>query len=347
MVSRPRISIVIPTFNSEKTLRKTLESIKKQRYPKNKIEVLIIDGGSQDRTLEIARRYHYRILSNPRGDLIFAKHIGFMKATGKYLMSLDSDEVMRNTHSIELKIRSFSKNKNVKSVMSSGLETPAKYSEINYYINDFGDPFSYFVYKLSQNPKFYSKQLSKIAVKVAEDKDCTIFDLSRAEALPIIEPTGAGGVIDLKYARSKIPELKKNLSLVTLIFYILNKKGGLLGVTKSDPIIHYSSGSVEKYLKKISSRVKNNVFQTEMGRGGFSGREQFIPANLRYKKYLFLPYSFSIILPFLDSLSFVITRKRTIYLIHPLICLYTSISILYYSFLKFINLRPTIRGYGN
>ncbi|MBL7085732.1 MAG: glycosyltransferase [Candidatus Cloacimonetes bacterium] len=48
----PKVSVVIPTYNSERTLGMCLESIRKQGYPRNKIEIIIGDGGSTDRTLE-------------------------------------------------------------------------------------------------------------------------------------------------------------------------------------------------------------------------------------------------------------------------------------------------------
>jgi glycosyltransferase involved in cell wall biosynthesis len=53
----PSISIVIPTYNCERTIKACLDSIVRQDYPKDKIEVIIVDGGSKDKTLEIARKY--------------------------------------------------------------------------------------------------------------------------------------------------------------------------------------------------------------------------------------------------------------------------------------------------
>lgn len=47
------ISIIIPTLNSAKTLKDCLASIAMQDYPKDKIEIIIADGGSTDGTLEI------------------------------------------------------------------------------------------------------------------------------------------------------------------------------------------------------------------------------------------------------------------------------------------------------
>jgi len=54
-MSQPLISVIIPTYNSEKTLPLCLESIKRQTY-KN-IEVIIVDNFNVDRTVDIAKRY--------------------------------------------------------------------------------------------------------------------------------------------------------------------------------------------------------------------------------------------------------------------------------------------------
>ena len=54
-IEDPLVSIIIPTYNSEKTLPLCLESIKRQTY-KN-IEVIVLDNFSIDRTVDIAKRY--------------------------------------------------------------------------------------------------------------------------------------------------------------------------------------------------------------------------------------------------------------------------------------------------
>src|SRR5258708_5183438 len=120
----PTISIVIATFNSEKTLIKTLTSIKKQNYPKEKIEILLIDGGSTDKTISIAKKYKCKIIPNPKVEDIYAKHIGFLKANGHYLMFLDSDEVLENSLSLQIKYSVFKQNLHVRGVMPTGYKTP-------------------------------------------------------------------------------------------------------------------------------------------------------------------------------------------------------------------------------
>lgn len=344
MENYPLISIVIPTHNSGRTLEKTFQSIERQTYPKNRVEVLVIDGNSKDKTLKIAKNHKCIIIDNPKIQLIYAKHLGYLKARGDYMLSLDSDEVLVNPNSLKLRIATFEKNPLVKVVMSSGLKTPKDYPQINHYINNFGDPFSYFVYRLSHNPDFYINQLSKIGQIISNDKNSIILKFPPQSNLPIIEPTGAGGIIDLKYTKQNFPELNNNPDLVTHIFYLLNNKGMLLGITKNDPIIHYSASSFETYLKKLSAKIMNNVFQTTMAGGGFMGREKFTHNNL--KKYLFIIYSFSIILPILESIYFVITRKNLFFLIHSFLCIFTSVTIIYYYLLKLLGYKPGFISYG-
>jgi len=55
-MNKPTVSVVIPTYNSERTLRDCLESIKHQDY-QCEVEIIIADSGSTGNTLEIARKY--------------------------------------------------------------------------------------------------------------------------------------------------------------------------------------------------------------------------------------------------------------------------------------------------
>lgn len=343
----PKVSIVIATYNSEKTLPLTLLSVKKQNYPKDKIEVLVIDGGSEDNTLEIAKSYSCKIIPNPKREPISAKHIGFVKASGKYMVYLDSDEVIEDSTSLKRKIEVFKSNPKIKAVIPSGYKKPEGYSPINYYINGFGDPFSFFIYNLSKDSSFFLKTLKSRYKNTHEDKNFAAFNFSKVTPLPIIELVAMSSMTDLKYLKSHFPQINKDESLVPFYFYLLNTENNLIAIMKNDPIIHYSSDTVSKYLKKISSRVKNNIYQTGMGVGGFLGRDKFQPSYFRLKRYLFIPYSFSIIFPLIDSLYLTITRQNMIFLLHPFLCIFTSCLIIYYFILKIIGLKPNIQSYGN
>ena len=87
-MDEPLVSIVIPTYDSEKTLPLCLESIKKQTY--RNIEVIVVDNYSTDRTVEIAKRYGAKVIQ-VRGERARAKNVGLRLAKGKYVLFIDSD----------------------------------------------------------------------------------------------------------------------------------------------------------------------------------------------------------------------------------------------------------------
>lgn len=88
----PRISITVPTYNEEANIGVCLDSICRQSYPKDKIEVIIVDGGSTDRTIEIVQQYPFvTVLSNPERDTHIGKMIGLQAATGEFWTYFDAD----------------------------------------------------------------------------------------------------------------------------------------------------------------------------------------------------------------------------------------------------------------
>jgi len=89
---RPLVTISIPTLNSAKFLRTCLNAIKNQSY-KN-IEINIIDGGSLDSTLDIAKDMGItKIFFYPYA-LLGARFEGVKQANGEYVLLLDSDQIL-------------------------------------------------------------------------------------------------------------------------------------------------------------------------------------------------------------------------------------------------------------
>ncbi len=95
----PLISIITPSFNSEKTICTTIESILKQTY--SNIEYIIVDGGSADKTVETAESYRgalesrgisYRIISEPDRGIYDAMNKGVRMANGDLIGIINSDD---------------------------------------------------------------------------------------------------------------------------------------------------------------------------------------------------------------------------------------------------------------
>ncbi len=86
----PRVSVVVCAYNAERTMDACLASLAALNYPD--YEVIVVNDGSRDRTLEIAERYSYcRIISQPNKGLSVARNVGAEAATGEIVAYTDSD----------------------------------------------------------------------------------------------------------------------------------------------------------------------------------------------------------------------------------------------------------------
>lgn len=106
-----KISIITATYNSEKTIKDTLESVLKQTY--NDYEHIIIDGLSKDNTMEIVKEYEIRYngklkyISDKDDGLYDAMNKGIKMATGDIIGILNSDDIYANEKVLEKIVNKF------------------------------------------------------------------------------------------------------------------------------------------------------------------------------------------------------------------------------------------------
>lgn len=341
-----KISVVIATLNSERTLGRCLEALRAQDYPQDCVDIMVIDGGSTDQTRAIARHHRCRIIDNPQVEPVSAKVIGMAEATGDYLLHVDSDEILLNPKALELRVRVFQDNPQVKFVVSSGYRNPQGCPFVNCYINEFGDPFSMFFYRFSKADGFQLQSLRKMLPTRKETNDYVVFDLTSAQRQPIYENAACGNAIDLHFFRQNFSHLVGERWGPVHFFYHMQSHTKVFAVTKDDPILHDSVDSLKGFLAKVRWRIKNNIFFLEqMGQAGFLGRLQFDP-QARRRKYLFVPYTLTIGPVLLDSVWLAFSRRDPRYLQHFWLCWYTLALIFFYLILRLLGWSPSLRSYG-
>lgn len=96
-----KISIITVCLNSEKTILSTLNSVINQRY--KKIEHIIIDGGSTDKTISLIKKNKLKktIFIKKKSKIYEALNVGIAKATGKWILILHSNDVLNDPHVIK------------------------------------------------------------------------------------------------------------------------------------------------------------------------------------------------------------------------------------------------------
>ena len=90
MSARPSVSAVIPTFQNAATLPTALESLAAQDYD-GEVELVCIDGGSEDATVEIAAAHGARVVENPLRNEEEGRALGLEEARGDLVLLLDAD----------------------------------------------------------------------------------------------------------------------------------------------------------------------------------------------------------------------------------------------------------------
>jgi glycosyltransferase involved in cell wall biosynthesis len=85
----PKVSVVICAYNAASTIEDNLDSLARLNYPN--YEVIVVNDGSEDATLEIAARYPFKLINVPNGGLSAARNLGWRAATGEIVAYTDAD----------------------------------------------------------------------------------------------------------------------------------------------------------------------------------------------------------------------------------------------------------------
>jgi glycosyltransferase involved in cell wall biosynthesis len=97
------VSVIVPCRNEIKFIEKCLDSIIAQDYPKEKLEILVVDGFSEDGTREIIKNYSdnyqfIKLLDNPKKIAPSAINIGIKNATGDIIIRMDAHNIYKKDY---------------------------------------------------------------------------------------------------------------------------------------------------------------------------------------------------------------------------------------------------------
>ena len=103
MSNNTKVSIIIPCRNEEKYIGRCFDSIISQDYPKENLEILVIDGMSEDRTREVILEFskrcpNIRLLENQKKITPTALNIGIRESRGEYILRADAHSIYENDY---------------------------------------------------------------------------------------------------------------------------------------------------------------------------------------------------------------------------------------------------------
>lgn len=102
---QPKISVIVPCYNEQGTIRLLLQALYDQTYPRAMIEIIIADGQSTDRTRKVIDEFHQthpdsylQIVDNPKRNIPSGLNRAIEAATGTYIVRLDAHSVPNNEY---------------------------------------------------------------------------------------------------------------------------------------------------------------------------------------------------------------------------------------------------------
>lgn len=308
----PTISVLIPTLNSERVIQRCLKSLANQTYPKKKIEIIMADGGSSDKTIMIARRFGVKIVKNRLRTGEAGKAEALRHAKGDLIALIDSDNFLPSKDWLARLIEPF-KDKEI--IGSEPWEFLYRRSDgiINRYCSLLGmnDPYCYFVGNYDKR-SFLSGKWTGLNLP-QEDMGNYLKVKIEGGVLPTI---GANGTLwRAKVLKGAVAD--SDYLFDTDIPYFLLKSGPYKFAKVKVAIYHDFCKSFMSFYRKQRRRAKDFFFLEKASARSSTYQKQF-------SKQLYFIISTLLIWPLvLQSLWGYIKKPDIAWFIHPFACIVT------------------------
>ncbi|MBI5153352.1 MAG: glycosyltransferase [Parcubacteria group bacterium] len=315
----PRVSFVIPTLNAAGILPRCLRAIRKQKYPRGKVEIIISDGGSTDQTVQIAKTFRAKVIQNPEILHEPGKTRGAAVAHGDIIFFTDADNILSDSNWLLHMTDPYRDDPNILGFLPQTLPPPDSNSLDRYLGYLCTDPFTWFVYGNAANPKDYSK----IYLPIQKTKTYLVYRFT-SKHHPLFGFSQGVGMNKI-FQRDGIGAADDILGGIKLI-----AEGGKIAYIPKAGVYHYHVSNLGNFIRKYRWRVRNNVRQ-KVKNMGLINRMPYMTWQRKIRMAVFIPYTLSLMLPTFDAIRLFIRYKDPVLFWHVPACLLMALLIIYES----------------
>lgn len=311
-----KISVVIATFNSGRTLEKCLQSLRDQNYPQELIELITADGGSTDFSKEIAQKFGARIIDVPKDKqgAEYNKGYGLQFATGDFILCIDHDNILPHKEWLNNMLKPLVTDESIVAVEPLRYRYESSLSLLDRYFALFGvnDPLPYYLGKADRMDYIHSKYNLLGKSKDLGNYYVVEFDQDQPRKIPTL---GANGFLIRRsifeksnHAPDKYFHIDINVDLV--------KQGFVKYAFIKDDIIHLTNSRFFNFLKR------RKKFMDLYFMNNFSERRYSVyhPEDDKLALIKYIIFTVTLIRPLFDSLHGWLKIHDRAWFIHLFMC---------------------------
>lgn len=309
----PKISVVMPTLNSERTLVQSLTSISIQSYP-GEVEIIVADGGSRDSTLHIAKSFKARIIKNLLKTGEAGKAAGAKIAKGQIIAFIDSDNILPDENWLVEMTKPF-QNPEVLAT-EPFFFTYRRFDKLltRYFaLIGMGDPLNLFIGNYDRYSHITNKWTG-MKLKISEKKDSVNVYLKNE--MPTI---GANGFLIRKDILNKFDYSDYLFDIDVLKYLSLRKE--ILIVKVKVGIVHLFSGDLSTFVRKQKRRIRDFLYYKKTG----MRKDQVDRKSLYWGVAKFIIFSVTVVPLVVQTLIGYFKKPDLAWFFHPVACYLTLI----------------------
>lgn len=318
----PLISIITLTLNPDLNVwKQTLDSLKSQLYPVDKIEHLVMDGGSDNTAVDLAKSYACRVSVLPklRDKSEARKGLGIKLAKGEVIAFIEADNPLPKTAWLKEMIQPFIDNPqivgafSIYNTYSSGMPALTKYCAL-FGVND---PLLYYLRK-SEKLTHFQKRYTKGEI-LAEMPGYYVVRFNQ-QNLPTL---GDNGHFVRRSMIHKAAQDAEKFIHVDAFAELLALKHDTYAAVKNS-IVHYTGSNIFELFRR------RTMFKEQFYNRRNAERTYYVfnPRNLRddWKLLQFIIFSLTFIEPLFQSLRGYLVLREPAWFLHPIVCFIAVLS---------------------
>lgn len=317
MDSYLKVTFSIPTYNSQKYLKNCLDSILAQDYPKEKIEIIIADGGSTDKTLEIARQYTKLIFENKRRLGEYGTATAAKNAAGDLFVVFAFDNGLVGNDWLKKVSEVFLRHQDLSCFWGRMIASSTDPAIMHYYELIQSEPLAYFLNKNLQ------KYLKKAQREEIQGIKVNFFAANPKKPLC----WGANGII---YRLKDVKNLFSGENYIgdnETFQYMIEDGKNKAAYSSSLNIYHHTVSSIYHWVSKWKRNYTQIFLKTRHERR----IDWFYCGNFKLKMFFWLIYSLLPVFSILHSLYLAARDRNAYWLYHPLMCFLQAITYIYWT----------------